>query len=88
MAIPTAWVKFKDVQSSAEGSALCTFLEQNGVPAHLEQFGELPGLEQGAIVAVPDALLHRAQWLTADQELSDEELTRFALGELFDGGQE
>jgi len=88
MAIPDGWVKFKDLASSLEASALGALLEQNGVPVHLEHFGELPGLEVGVVVAVPRGLLHRAQWLLAGQNFTDEELSSLATGELPDGHQE
>ncbi|MBI2993610.1 MAG: hypothetical protein HYY48_05470 [Gammaproteobacteria bacterium] len=80
MSIPKGWVVLRTVPSSPEASVLGAFLEQNGVPVHLEQLGELPGLECGAMVAVPGNLLHRAQWLTAEQHISEEELADLAVG--------
>ena len=81
MSIPASWVKFKDVPNSPEALALGAFLESNGVPVYLEHLSELPGIDLGAIVAVPESLLHRARWLTVDRDFSDEELTDLALGE-------
>ena len=80
MSIPASWVKFRDLPNSPEAHALGAFLESNGVPAHLEYLTELPGLEQGVIVAVPESLLHRARWLMAGRDFSDEELTGLAMG--------
>ena len=80
MSIPASWVKFRDVPNSPEAYALGAFLEGNGVPAHLEHLSELPGIDLGTIVAVPESLLHRAKWLTADRNFSDEELSDLAMG--------
>ena len=85
MSIPKDWVVFRELPSSVDATVLGEFLAQNGVPVHLEQYRELPGLEGGAFIAVPQSLLHRAQWLTAAQDISDEELDALAIGERPDG---
>lgn len=82
MAGPVGWVRFKEVSSSIEAQTLKTYLEQNGVPTFLENLGELPGLEKGVVLAVPEHLLHRARWLIADKGFTDDELSFLATGEL------
>lgn len=52
------------------------------VPAIVRTFGGIPGLEQGADVLVPAALVHRAKWLIGQPAPTDEELTFLATGKL------
>lgn len=57
---------------------LANFLRTHGVDALVHNLSPLPGLEQGAEVWVPRALLHRARWLNAVPSPTEAELETLA----------
>lgn len=61
---------------------LANFLQSEGVPTIVHDLSAVPGLEQGTVVLVPAALLHRAKWLIAHEPPDDAELAYLAIGAL------
>lgn len=57
-------------------------LTAQSVPAIVRGFGGIPGLEQGAEILVPAALVHRARWIIGRPAPTDDELTFLATGKL------
>jgi|GEM_PF-1443962 len=77
------WERFREYPGSSEAQAEAEFLEQNAVPAKVEIDEPVPGLVKAAYVLVPSKLLHRAQWIMAQQQSwTEQELTNLATGEL------
>jgi len=63
------------------------FLQKNGVPVKIDH-GTLKSGVDGVYVFVPQELMHRAKWFTADSAFSDEELEFLATGKLGNGVEE
>jgi hypothetical protein len=61
---------------------LANFLRAESLPVLVRNLSPVPGLEQGTEVLVPVSLLHRANWLLAQQLPSEAELTYLATGVL------
>ena len=75
------WVRFLAFLDPLEARIVAGRLEVEGVPAVVL---ESPGFDLGSVAAilVPKVLLHRARWVLAWPEPSDEELLLLATGEI------
>jgi len=62
--------------------ALVGLLDSEKVLCRLSSNEPLPGLGSEFAVLVPTKLLHRAQWIRAHAQVSEQELTYLATGEL------
>ena len=85
MTLPLGWVALRDVPGEPEAAMLGALLEQHGIPVYLRRLRDLPGLEEGVIVAVPEDWLRRAQAVLGEGGFTDAELSDLALGPPEDG---
>jgi hypothetical protein len=76
------WVLFESRDDSASAEMLRSRLELEGVATRVEIHG-LPGMSSFRVL-VPNALLHRARWITQQLPPSDTELEFLATGRLPD----
>jgi hypothetical protein len=79
MTLPEGWVALREVPGGPEAGLLGNLLERNGIPVYLRYLRDLPGLEEGVIVAVPEAWLYRARTLVGDGGFSEAELSALAM---------
>jgi hypothetical protein len=79
MTLPLGWVALRETAGEPEAALLGELLEQRGIPVYLRQLRNLPGLEEGVIVAVPEEWLARARAVLGDGGITEAELSRLAL---------
>ena len=75
------WELFKTVDDRGTAEMLAELFKSNGIPTRID-YGALETGMDGVRIFVSSELAHRARWLLADQEFSDEELTYLATGKL------
>jgi hypothetical protein len=78
MTLPAGWVAVSEAVSGPEGALLGDRLEQRGIPVYLRYLRDLPGLEEGVIVAVPEDWLKRARVILGAGDFSEAELAALA----------
>jgi hypothetical protein len=78
------WQTFETFSDRGSAEALVVVLHAEGVPARVESSNLVAGIETRHRVLVPSSLLHRAKWVLADSDLTDEELDYLATGKLSD----
>jgi len=79
MTLPAGWAAVKDAVAGPEAALLGDRLEQHGIPVYLRYLRDLPGLEAGVVVAVPDEWLERARTLLGEDGVSEGELDSLAM---------
>jgi hypothetical protein len=79
MTLPLGWVALREVSGEPEAALLGDRLQQQGIPVYLRHLRNLPGLEEGVIVAVPEDWLNRARTLLADDGFTEAELSKLAM---------
>jgi hypothetical protein len=85
--VTEAWVAFAVYAEAASAEVAAGLLRSEAVPVHIASDEPMPGLMEGFRVMVPRDLLHRAQWILSQAQLSDAELTFLATGILGEGGE-
>ena len=78
------WCEFAAYSDAASAEVVAGMLRSESVPVHVASDEPMPGLVRGFRVLVPSAMLHRAKWIAAQAELSEEELAFLATGQLGD----
>ena len=84
-----AWSTVVAYRDRPSAEAVLGLLEAEHVPCYIASDEFLPGLGSEFAVRVPAGLLHRAQWLLEQVQVTDAELTYLATGQLAgdtDGG--
>lgn len=81
-----SWREFATYGDPASAEVIAGLLRSEDVPARIVSDEPLPGLIRGFSVLVPPDMLHRAQWVLSQAELSDAELAYYATGRLDGGG--
>lgn len=76
------WEKFESYADEASAEALVELLRSKGVPARVETLSPIPGVVENVVVMVSSELAHRARFVIASQQVSNEELEYVATGEL------
>jgi hypothetical protein len=79
------WHEFAVYSDAASAEVAAGLLRSEGVPVDIRSDVPVPGLIQGFSVRVPANMVHRAEWVLANAEFSEEELAFIATGHL---GQE
>jgi hypothetical protein len=80
------WREFATYGDAASAEVIAGLLRSENVPARVVSDEPMPGLTRGFCVMVPPDLLHRAQWVLSQAQLSDAELSYYATGQLGDDG--
>ncbi|HEY7841087.1 MAG TPA: hypothetical protein VIC61_05920 [Gammaproteobacteria bacterium] len=78
MTLPAGWVAIADAVPGPEAALLGDRLEQKGIPVYLRYLRDLPGLEEGVIVAVPEDWLKRARAVLGECDFTEAELAALA----------
>jgi hypothetical protein len=78
------WQSFQTFSDRGSAEALAAVLESEGVPARVTSSRLVAGIETRHCVLVPSSLVHRANWVLADSDLTDSELDYLATGKLSD----
>lgn len=78
MTLPAGWVAVTEPVGGPEGAMIGGRLEQEGIPVYLRYLRDLPGLDEGVIVAVPEDCVERARTLLGGDSFSDTELSSLA----------
>lgn len=78
MTLPAGWVAISEAMGGPEAALLGDRLEQKGIPVYIRYLRDLPGLEAGVIVAVPEDWLKRARTVLGDGEFTEAELAALA----------
>jgi len=78
------WQPFQTFSDRGSAEVLVVVLDSEGVPARVESSKLVAGIESRYCVLVPTSLVHRANWVLADSDLTDAELDYLATGELSD----
>jgi hypothetical protein len=78
------WQPFQTFSDRGSAEVLVVVLGSEGVPARVESSNLVAGIESRYCVLVPTSLVHRANWVLADSDLTDAELDYLATGELSD----
>lgn len=84
MSEPT-WVSVTIYSDRISAEAALGLLAGDEIPAYISSDEHVPGLGTRFSILVPAELLKRAQWLLRESNLSEQELTYLATGELTDG---
>lgn len=85
------WQQFAVYSDAASAEVAAGLLRSEGVPVNVASDEPMPGLIHGFRLMVPADMLHRARWVVANADFSEEELAFFATsrldsGESRDGG--
>lgn len=80
-----AWITFAVYGDAASAEATAGLLRSETIPVHVASGEPVPGLIEGFRVMVPPDMLHRAQWILSQAQLTDEELAFLATGVLGEG---
>ena len=78
------WQPFQTFSDRGSAEARAGVLESEGVPARVASSELVAGIETRHRVLVPSSLVHRANWVLADSDLTDSELDYLATGKLSD----
>lgn len=76
------WSAAATFADSISAEALAGLLRSEGVPCRVASNETLPGLATEFAVLVPSELLHRAQWVIKQAQVSEQELDYLATGKL------
>ena len=76
------WDIFKIFETHASADILADHLNAEGIPTQVIAEKLEAGLESEFQVLVPSELVHRARWVLANSEFTDNELNFIATGEL------
>ena len=79
------WLTVASLSNAPSAHVLAQRLIFEGVPARVVEDSYLLGEGRNSEVQVPSPLVHRAKWLLAESQFTDEELNFFATGELGTG---
>ncbi len=82
MAQPDEWQPILEFSDRGSAEAVAAILGTEGVPTCIEPRRLTAGIEARFDVAVQASLVHRARWVLALSEFTDEELNFLATGEL------
>lgn len=82
------WCEFAAYSDVASAELVAGLLRNESVPVHIASDEPMPGLVRGFRILVPPDMLHRARWVAAQAELSEEELVFLATGQLSCGSSE
>ena len=77
-----AWTSVATYSDKLSAEALLGLLTAEGLPAYIKSDEHVPGLGSNFAVFVPPDRLRQAQWLLQQTHVSEQELTRLAVGEL------
>ena len=72
------WQQFAAYSDAASAEVVAGLLRSEGVPVNVASDQPMPGLIQGFRLMVPAEMLHRARWVVANADFTDEELAFFA----------
>jgi hypothetical protein len=78
----TGWQRFLAFTDQASAAVVAGYLVRNNCPARAAFASPGLDLSPSVEVLVPGELLHRARWLWAQAELSDNELAYLSTGQL------
>jgi hypothetical protein len=76
------WCEFAVYSDAALAEVVAGLLRGESVPVHVASDEPMPGLVRGFRILVPPDMLHRAKWIAAQAQLSEEELVFLATGQL------
>jgi hypothetical protein len=76
------WQTVASLSDVPSAQILAQRLIFEGVPARVMSDPQLLGEGRNCEVQVPSVLAHRARWVLAESQFTDEELNYFATGEL------
>ena len=76
------WKEFAAYPDAASAEVAAGLLRSEGVPVDIASDEPMPGLIQGFRLMVPADLLHRARWVVANTDFTEEELAFFATARL------
>ena len=76
------WREFAAYSDAASAEVVAGLLRNGSVPVHVASDEPMPGLVRGFRLLVPPDMLHRAKWIAAQAEFSEEELASLATGQL------
>lgn len=79
---PEAWSTVVNYRDRPSAEAVLGLLEAEHLPCFIASNECLPGLGSDFAVRVPAGLLHRAQWVLEQVQVTDAELTYLATGRL------
>ncbi len=74
-----AWQEFAVYPDAASAHVVAERLRSEDVPVDVVIDQPVPGLLRSARLLVPEALLHRARWVLANSQFTDEELAALAI---------
>ena len=74
------WQEFAAYSNAASAEVAAGLLRSEGVPVDIVSDEPMPGLIRGFRLMVPAELLHRARWVAANADFTEEELAFFATG--------
>jgi hypothetical protein len=78
------WSEFATYGDAASAEVIVGLLRSENVPARIVSDEPMPGLMHGFCIMVPAAMLRRAEWVLAQAQLTDAELSYYATGQLGD----
>ena len=81
-ALEPQWQAIASLSDVPSAHILAQRLIFEGVPARVTSDAQLLGEGRNCEVQVPTTLAHRARWLLAESQFTDEELNYFATGDL------
>ena len=82
------WVSVDSFADRFSAEALVGLLAGEGVPACVASGEPIPGLARDFSVLVPPQLLHRARWILNQEPVSEDELSKLAIGPLGPAGED
>ena len=82
------WVSVDSFADRFSAEALVGLLAGEGVPAYIASDEPIPGLARDFSVLVPPQLLHRARWILNQEPVSEDELSKLAIGTLGPAGED
>ena len=82
------WVSVDSFADRFSAEALVGLLAGEGVPAYIASDEPIPGLARAFSVLVPPELLHRARWILNEEPVSEDELSKLAIGSLGPAGED
>ena len=82
------WVSVDSFADRFSAEALVGLLAGEGVPAYIASDEPSPGLARDFSVLVPPQLLHRARWILNQEPVSEDELSKLAIGTLGPAGED
>ena len=72
------WITFREFTTRTEAEIDAEFLLLNNVDCKVSVDEPIPGLVKAAYILVPKELLHRANYVFAEQDYTEEELAKIA----------